>query len=67
MTAVGDPHVTLKVQFWHRRKGVEQPDVLSAYVRRVKTRFGRVGVDFSPSAGQHLTGALALRTADGEE
>lgn len=66
VVSVGDPHVTLEVQFWHRRRDVVQPDVMSSYARRVKTRFDRAGIDFSPSAGQHLTGSIALREADTE-
>lgn len=59
VTDVGDPHVTLEVLFWHPRR-IPQPDVRSSYVRRVKTRFDELGIDFSPSSGQHLTGSLTL-------
>lgn len=66
VTEVGDPQVTLEVLFWHPRR-LPQPDIRSSYVRRVKTRFDELGIDFSPSSGQHLTGSLALRAADDEE
>lgn len=61
---VGDPHVTLEVLFWHPRR-IHQPDIRSSYIRQVKARFDELGIDFSPSSGQHLSGSLALR--EGEE